>query len=389
MALSTHDYLKAAIQDLLPPGGLSSDQASTIGNICNSLAKILEHAQDAADQLALEVFPHTAQECLDEWAKLFDHTHPSNATEADKQGALVGRWRAGVYPTSFGIRQALAPILNPTLAFQDDCDDSNVSARYEIVTTNGSNDEDGNRLRIEGPALADVQWDASNSKPEALLLDIVDPDDGYQVQGLVDAYSVASGCRVGLTIWESETDAIWWGIENVGGTTRLRAGFIEDGAVSGPYETIVVPATQFWLQLRHENGVYSFAYGASLAALTEATTTVEPTTIKPRKLGWYAANDATGLSQLDLETTQVQYDTDHNNVELIERLQSYGGDAGFVFLAFVHRDPDDAVNSYNITEAQRQADRLKQAHGLILVGESDCFRCDDNYSLTDRDILGQ
>jgi hypothetical protein len=387
MALSTHDYLKALLQDLLPPGGMSSDPTSTIGYICNSLAKILEYPQDAADQLALEVFPHTSQQSLDEWAALFKFVHPINASEADKQASLIGLWRAGTWPTPAGIRAVLAAALAPTVAFQDACDDSDVSVRYEIVTTNGSNDEDGSRLRIEGPAAADVQWDAGNSKPEVLLLDIIDTEDAFQVQALVDAYSVGTDGRAGVVIWESETDAVWWGLEDVSGTLRLRGGYIEDGVVFGPYETIAVPATPFWIQLRKVGNEYQFGYGAAIDSLTTAATKPSDMTIKPTKLGWYAANDATNLSQMDLETTRVQYDLTHNNVEVIERLASWGGDAGLVFSIFVHRQPGD--DDYNIKAAQNIADRIKHAHTLITVGESDCFRCDDPYSRTDRDVLGQ
>jgi hypothetical protein len=387
MTLSNHDYLRAVLQELLPPGGVSSDQASLIGYLCNALAKALEYGQDAADQLALEVFPHTAQECLDEWAKLFRHAHPPNAAEAEKQAALMGRWLAGAYPTVRGIRQALSPMLNSTIGFGDDCDDSDVSVRYEAYSVNGATSEDSTKLRIEALAAQDCRWDGTNENPEALFIDLANREAAFEVQALISAYSVGTDCRAGVVVWENIFDAVYFGLHDVSGTLRLRCGRIEDGVVYGPAETIAVPATPFWIQIRHNGGEYSFGYGASLGSLTTAATTYSGLTIKPRKVGWYAANDATNLGQMDLDTTQIQYDDPEHNVEVIEHLAGWGGDENHVFSIFVHRDP--TTGTYDIGAAQNIADRIKHAHTLITVGESDCFRVDDSYSLTDRDVLGQ
>lgn len=58
-----------------------------------------------------------------------------------------------------------------------------------------------------------------------------------------------------------------------------------------------------------------------------------------------------------------------------------------IFFAFVWRDPAQP-GTYNIEAAQRLADRTKEAHVLLLVGESNSFLSNDTYSRTNRDILG-
>lgn len=58
-----------------------------------------------------------------------------------------------------------------------------------------------------------------------------------------------------------------------------------------------------------------------------------------------------------------------------------------VFFAFVWRDPAQP-GTYDIAAAQRLATRAKEAHLLVLVGESNCFLTNDPFSRTNRDILG-
>ncbi len=73
---------------------------------------------------------------------------------------------------------------------------------------------------------------------------------------------------------------------------------------------------------------------------------------------------------------------------LYENVAAYVADQPeMVFFAFVWREPG-LPGTYDIEAAQRIADRAKEAHLLITVGESNRFLSNDVYSRTNRDILG-
>ena len=121
-------------------------------------------------------------------------------------------------------------------------------------------------------------------------------------------------------------------------------------------------------------------------------TSLDTITIKPRYMGlWEAINsDSTEVKgSIHFSDTRAYYSKPWNNVELIEIPQAIvpPQKPERNFFAFIHREPEDPKD-YDLKQCQRLLDRVKQGHTLILVGESDCFRCDDQFSLCDRDILG-
>jgi len=73
--------------------------------------------------------------------------------------------------------------------------------------------------------------------------------------------------------------------------------------------------------------------------------------------------------------------------EIQENLAADVTEEESIFFVFVFRDPTDP-GTYDILAAQRLADRVKEAHLLILVGESEAFQSNDEYSRTNRDIVG-
>jgi hypothetical protein len=73
---------------------------------------------------------------------------------------------------------------------------------------------------------------------------------------------------------------------------------------------------------------------------------------------------------------------------IYENLTSYNpAEPDDVFFVFVWRDPTQP-GTYDTKTAQRIADRFKESHVLITVGESKAFKTNDPYSRTNRDILG-
>lgn len=59
-----------------------------------------------------------------------------------------------------------------------------------------------------------------------------------------------------------------------------------------------------------------------------------------------------------------------------------------VWIWFIFRDPS-VPGSPDVPAAQRIIDQMRPAHTLGVVGQSRNFLCDDPFSLTDRDILGE
>ena len=91
------------------------------------------------------------------------------------------------------------------------------------------------------------------------------------------------------------------------------------------------------------------------------------------------------------DSVRLRHDTGRNNVEIVEtRLASCvdSGVAEDIFEAHVIRRPTDS-GSYDITNAQRICDSIKMGHTLLYAGEDHEIRCDSEYSLTDRDLLGE
>lgn len=81
---------------------------------------------------------------------------------------------------------------------------------------------------------------------------------------------------------------------------------------------------------------------------------------------------------------------DPSDVEIIERSRSDAvamNDDREIYRFFAYRDPGLA-GSYSVDDAQAELDRMKPSHTRGHVIESDNFLTDDEFSLTDRDILG-
>jgi uncharacterized protein YmfQ (DUF2313 family) len=80
-----------------------------------------------------------------------------------------------------------------------------------------------------------------------------------------------------------------------------------------------------------------------------------------------------------------------DDVVVIERGRDFAvavGDDAEIFRFFVYRDPD-LPGDYNIEDAQLVIDAMTPSHTIGHAIESIDFLCDDEFSLCDRDILGE
>jgi hypothetical protein len=78
------------------------------------------------------------------------------------------------------------------------------------------------------------------------------------------------------------------------------------------------------------------------------------------------------------------------NLVVIERTRAFCisvGDSREIYRFFIYRDPA-LPGAYFLDSAQQLVDEIKPSHTVGRVIESVSFRCNDPYSLCDRDLLG-
>lgn len=382
------EYYRDLILAMLPPGAYDISPGGIIYSWAEAQARILATAEIAIGNLQDQVTPHNAGDCLPEWEALLDAPSDAGASVDERQAALVARWRMAIGVRLFGIRSVLGPILRPTHQFKDTCDDSDVSWRYEQVPgAAGLFSEAPTLLKVEVPALGDGRWDAANKNQAMLLLPIVDRNDAVVLEVQLMASAIAAnGLHAGLTLYQDDENAYMFGVYQTGGLLYFALHRIEDNVLYLDMAKVAIPGPPQWLVLSLVNGVVEAAYGAGLGALT-LLAAHDVITIKPRKVGLYATNDAVAVSDIDVDDVQIRYAEEHNNVEIIETPLSLiqVGQEDQIFFYYIHRDPSDG-GSYDIQDGQRMLDKIKSAHTLGIVGESDCARWDDPYTLYDRDI---
>lgn len=81
---------------------------------------------------------------------------------------------------------------------------------------------------------------------------------------------------------------------------------------------------------------------------------------------------------------------DSADVVVLERTRAFAasvGDDREIYRFFIYRDPT-LPGTYYLTSAQELVDKIKPSHTVGHVIESIDFRCDDPFSLCDRDVLG-
>lgn len=393
---STADKIRRILMDLYPPGAYPSwedraGEATFHFDICDMDASILADAQDAIEQLELEIFPQTADECLDEWEAALEIDVFASAT-ADRQTLCRNAASSPRPITPSNLRALLGDLLSPTYGFWDH-GTADVLAHYDVQQGNGSVAEDEDGLALGSTSPAECSFDLGDDPHVTSRL--VDRSDGWTLEAELQSATIGAGTATGIFISPEPLgrlgDAIFLGLEHYGGSTAIRA-MLYDAAAGhwGELGTIATVGPPCWFRIVHgRDGVLQLRAGASLSALADVAADIE-VTWTPRVWGVCTRNSGAWATVEGVwQDIRIAYDLQRNNVELHEYRadQVPADDPERIFWAFIHRDPSDG-GSYDIAGAQRISDRVKWGHTQIIVGESDCFRCEDPYSLTDRDILG-
>jgi hypothetical protein len=269
---------------------------------------------------------------------------------------------------------------------------ADVLAHYNVQGGNGYAGEDGSGLVLGAAGAAQASFDLADDAH--VTVQLVDRADGWTFEAELQSATIGNPSAVGLFISPEPLghgDALFLGLEDRGAGTAIRALLYT--AAAGDWSqlgTIATVGPPCWFRItRSADGVLQLLAGAALGALASVVANLElPWT--PRVFGLCSRNGAAWPAVEGVwQDIRIAYDKQKNNVELHEYRadQIPADDPERIFWAFVHRDPGDG-GGYDLAEAQRICDRVKWGHSLIIVGESDCFRCEDPYSLVERDILG-
>lgn len=381
--LTYHRLLRA----MEPPGVYLEDENTVRDDRLRVYATALAAGQCLRDQLERELFPRTSEELLPEWEELFGIAPVPGAPLAERQAGVYARWQAPQPSTSQALRMMVAELLHPTIAFWDRLDDSDVSFRWTQRPGNGAITETATELTLSasGPSAAD--WSETEDTCPRIYRQLVDRDDDVRVLVRVIAVGALNYQGGGVCLYKDAENALGVEVYRVGGAYVANAWVLNGGVAT--YGTPVAVSAPVWVEAQRVGDGLVAKYGddPDHMVILQAFDRLW----KPRFFGAFG-RDSTGTPpalDLDLDDLQVRYGRGWNNVELIPTPAASlpaGGEDG-AFVGFVHREPTDA-GRYNLGDAQRIMDRCKQAHTLILVGESDCFRFDDPNSLFDRDVFG-
>lgn len=387
-----HEYYRDLLKAMLPPGAFALEAGDLPADICSALAKVLAQAEERGDQVALEALPHTAEECLTEWEEMLDSPAMAGATEAERQAALVGLWRLAVGMSLRGIRSVLELVLNSEYQFTDTMDDEDVSWRLDERAGNCTITETTTEQEHD-TSTADCRWDASNKLAGMVLLPDVDPDDDFWIAVEVKAVTLGGAdCGGGVVLYNDDENNMVFGPRHDGVGIELRLWGLEENVAPVVQDFGAPGAAPYWLIAGREAGVLKFYQEASLPSpfsvdgLSPLAT--HSPTWSPRMAGLLTQNGGgPAAAVMQWDELRAAYKAPHNNIEIIETPGALATSPEDIYFAFVHRRPGDSGN-YDLVAAQRLCDKAAPGHALLIVGESDCFRCDDPYSLTDRDVLG-
>jgi hypothetical protein len=231
-------------------------------------------------------------------------------------------------------------------------------------------------------ATADADW----AFTPLALIGVVDRADPVTLEADVTTVTVGTDTRAGLVVLQDADNAIFVSVAKNGGTSYLQVDRVDEGVVAEEVWTGTAPTAPFVLTVRVD--------AEHVTVLVDAVQkcSVDRGLVSWRYVGAFVHNETAtkNAAALTLAAFRYSHDKAEGNVELIEKPLAIvpAENPEEIFAAFVHREPTDP-GSYNLAEAQRTLDRMKLGHTLITVGESDWLLCDDPYSLTDRDVLGE
>lgn len=379
------------LKSLGPRGLLPNDDSLTVNHLQRCDAVGLAHIKLVANQLFSEIFPHTAFECIPDWERLLGVVPPPGATIDDRRDAILARWRGAAGNSLSEIRQMLYPLLRPSTAWRDIFDDEYLSFRWD-ETGNGDHTESGAVLQIEATGGNDCGLDGQSEGGQLITQRLNDINDGWAFMTEVSTKSIGLNCSAGIIAFRDYQNFYMLGFRNSGSGVRLSLDKVVEGVLTEDVDNsdIADPGGTPFLQIQRQGGEIIVRYGEDESSLNELHRVTEEFTT--RRVGLFAKNTTPtfNLATLDVFQSFLIHETPENNVTIIEmtdEVTAASGDQSDIFFAFIHRSPDDP-GTYDLQNAQRQMDKCKQAHTLILVGESDVARYDDPHSLFDRDIYG-
>jgi len=381
-----------ALKRLAPGGGWSSENDALINRLFRADATGLGlHAQTFVDRVTAEAFPHTAAELIETWETLLGVVPAEAATQADRQAAVVGRWR-GANPFSLpGLRQTLSSYLNASTAFWDRFNGTG-TRRFDVVDPgNGTvSIVSGTTARVTCSAGVDCSWDAAPTAAR-MAVKLPNREEDYNVTAVTAAATVAGDGGAGLVLLADDRTALFFGVGYVGSGNVLRFDSWTGSTLTEDIDALALAVpTYTHLRLSKEGNQWAGYYsnGGSTWVLVGRITAP----VRPRYCGLYARNTISSLSGnlIDAGGFKLAYPTvQPHNVEVVEMQldEVPAADPEVKFFFYVHREPTDP-GSYDILNAQRAIDRAKKANTLGYAGESDSLLCDTLTDLCDRDILG-
>lgn len=380
------------LKSIALPGFWPNDDELAINKLLRTDAKGLSQAKIHAERLLSEFFPDSADECLPEWSTLLGVVFANASTLAEQQGAVQAKFLGSLGSSLPAIRKILFPILNPTTAFFDGFDKSEVSPRYELEG-NGTRTEATSAISIALAGAVVGTWDGTTLTPLAnrVFIRVPDIDDDFTIDFELVAFALLADTALGFFVQQSAQNVTQFVLGNTGAADEIRIDQIVDGTLTEDVDAkaAAAPGVPQFFRIRKLAGELIFSNGATISALSEFHRV--NTRHKTRHVGFFVRNAAAvNAVSMSVGSFKIVMDTPENNVEIIEldeEIVDLSGKADDIFTSFVHRDPTDP-GSFNVQQAQRTLDVVAQGHTLGVVGESDVFLTDDPSSLTDRDVLG-
>ena len=385
---------------LLPPGqAWSRDPASAVQRELMVEADALGLPWGLAQELGDDFLPDRATKTLTRWEAVTRLAPGPLETYASRRARVVGHLRKIHGYSRDKIRQAVYRLLDVDLDdvallensnhWSDDFADAAVDGRWFQEPNDGTILEASGVLKLAIQVGDDARWTATMRRAVACRLALVgrQPQGAYgarvsqeyEVIAHMDGRTLVNGAECGIFLLDKVTeDAHLFGVRHAGGAPFMFHKRIKAGVLTGPTSLGTSPVdsySDFWLRIRQlETGNLDLDY--SLVGSDGPWTTLaaaQASITDPTNAGVFLQQD-TAPAGAGSDVTWADW--------LVRTPQGR-----LVYQWYLYRDPG-LGGAPDIAGAQLVVDRMKPAHTQGSVCQSDGFRCDDPYSLCDRDPLG-
>lgn len=383
------------LKSIAPPGLWPQDDDTLINHTLRVDAKAHAVGLVHVEAVFREMYPHTASETLLEWSEFLGVDLPTHlgVLLEEQRAPIVSKWRGAKNTALKNLRDMFCDLINPTRARVDGFDSGAISARFNDEPGNGTTTEAAGVLDIATLA-ADCTWDGSTLSPTVprVFERLPDIDDDWTFDAEIDQVSQANDTAMGMFVEQDAQNVTMFVFNDAGGTERKQIDQILEGALAEDVDSMAVALPALPRLMRIQKS------GTELIFLDAAVggTPVEFHRVdvkhKTRRIGWFVRNETGTLNvaNMTVDDYELTMGQTCNNVDIIETpkaVADLAGDASLVFTGAINRRPSD-TGSGDLDNATRLADKVKQGHTLLRVIESEVFLTDDQFSLTDRDLLG-